>query len=815
MVEKRVMKHSLYTTLGIIIIATVMLVMSIQLVINHIQITDRLTAELKADAHQTGISLSQNIMPFIQSYAVAEYQNLVRNEIQHKKLLAILVSDQKMAEITGQDQYRTGYIQTLSGQFEEYNPANLNHGAILKNHYFSDVHNIVTPEGDIIGSVTIYTSDKKIKQALDELLLSSLIEFVLISITLTLLLFVAIQRFLLNPIYQTVAVIQQTDDSGIPTQEIKASGPAEIAQLTQTINTMIYAIRTSRAALAESEFRWKFAVDGRGDGLWDWQIETGAVYYSPQWKQLLKCPPDATVDSVEDWKKRLHPDDYQMALESMEQHILGNTKLFDSEHRMICDDGQEIWVHDRGIVVERTETGKPLRMIGTISDISDRIQTQQELEKTHRINKLIIETIPDLLWLKDTKGHYLLCNSKFELFFGAKEEEIVGNTDYDFVDQELADFFRKHDKHAMKAGKAVRNKERLTFAANGYEGLFETSKVPLASEDNEVIGILGIGHDITESDQLIHQLDETKQLLLSLVNAIPFFIYRIDLEGRFTFVNKAFSAYLQQSSENIVGQDFHKVLPKDWCENCHEVDQNVIKTKTTFHAVKPVFDMRSQTKDQQQYLEMIKLPIFDFNQRVTGIQGIFWDVTENILSRQALEHSAKHDSLTGLPNRYLFNELIQTVMHRCDRNNHLMALLYLDLDGFKEVNDNLGHEAGDQVLIDIAHPLKAALLRKEDIVARLGGDEFVIAIGDLNTKQEIIPILERLLADLHLTLPCEKNGTTVQLEVTASIGISFYPQSSPISFDELLRQADDAMYQAKNSGKNRYFFYDDTQPPPG
>lgn len=194
---------------------------------------------------------------------------------------------------------------------------------------------------------------------------------------------------------------------------------------------------------------------------------------------------------------------------------------------------------------------------------------------------------------------------------------------------------------------------------------------------------------------------------------------------------------------------------------------------------------------------------------MTGIQGIFWDVTENILSRQALEHSAKHDSLTGLPNRYLFNELIKNVMHRCDRNNHLMALLYLDLDGFKEVNDNLGHEAGDQVLIDIAHPLKAALLRKEDIVARLGGDEFVIAIADLSAQQEIIPILERLLTDLHLTIPCEKDGTTLQLEVTASIGVSFYPQSNPISFDELLRQADDAMYQAKNSGKNRYYFFDD------
>lgn len=588
MLKKWLMKHSLYVTLGSIIIASVMLVMSIQLVINHIHITESLTTELKLDAHQSGISLSENLSPFIESYAVAEYTNLIQNEIQHKHLLAIIVSDRNMAEITGSNQYKTGYIQIQPNQFVEYDPSNQNHRAALKDSYFTDTHHISTTSGKPLGDVTIYVSDQKIHQALDTLLIESVSNMFILSFSLTLLLFLAIRQFLLAPLTKTISLIEKTDDAGIPTQEIKASGPTEIAQLTQTINTMIHTIRASRVALAESEFRWKFAVDGRGDGLWDWRVDTGEVYYSPQWKNILGCSSDAVVNDLEDFKVRLHPADYQIVWENMQRVLDGETAIFDSEHRLCRDDGQIIWVHDRGVVVEYTDKNTLLRMIGTITDISDRIAAQEELKRAHSINKLIIETIPDLLWLKDSEGRYLLCNSKFEQFFGAKEADIIGNTDYDFVDQELADFFRKHDKNAMVAGKAVRNKEQLTFASNGFEGLFETTKVPLVSEDNEIIGILGIGHDITELDELIHQLSETKQLLLSLVNAIPFYIYRVDLEGRFTFVNKAFSAYLQQPSESLIGQDFHQVLPQTGVKTAMKLTERSLTLKPLFMLSHPL-----------------------------------------------------------------------------------------------------------------------------------------------------------------------------------------------------------------------------------
>ncbi len=188
--------------------------------------------------------------------------------------------------------------------------------------------------------------------------------------------------------------------------------------------------------------------------------------------------------------------------------------------------------------------------------------------------------------------------------------------------------------------------------------------------------------------------------------------------------------------------------------------------------------------------------------------GFNTDVTERIEHQRALEYSAKHDSLTGLPNRFLFSELIQSAMHRCRRNNKLLAILYIDLDEFKDINDNHGHDIGDAVLRTSASRMQE-IVRQEDVVARIGGDEFVIAISDLANAQEIIGLVKRLLSRLSAPILHEsQKHAPLKLRVSASIGISFYPQHHDIGSDALLRQADQAMYSAKESGKNRYDFFD-------
>lgn len=167
-------------------------------------------------------------------------------------------------------------------------------------------------------------------------------------------------------------------------------------------------------------------------------------------------------------------------------------------------------------------------------------------------------------------------------------------------------------------------------------------------------------------------------------------------------------------------------------------------------------------------------------------------------AQAALQRIAWHDALTGLPNRTLLADRLRQDMRRVRRNQQFLVLAYIDLDGFKAVNDTHGHEVGDRVLVEIARRMRA-VLRDVDTVARLGGDEFAAIFTDLAEASLSAPLIERLLATI--AAPVDIDG--LSLQVSGSIGVSYYPQHGDIEAEQLLRQADHAMYQAKLSGRNR------------
>ena len=182
--------------------------------------------------------------------------------------------------------------------------------------------------------------------------------------------------------------------------------------------------------------------------------------------------------------------------------------------------------------------------------------------------------------------------------------------------------------------------------------------------------------------------------------------------------------------------------------------------------------------------------------------ALFADITPQKRHQQQLEFIAHYDSLTRLPNRILFADRLHQGMIQTQRREQILAVVYLDLDGFKEVNDTHGHDIGDRLLIILSERFKN-VLREGDTIARLGGDEFVAILLDLDEKDDCLPLVNRLL-DAAVTTA---HADHLNLNVSASVGITFYPQGKNISEDEILRQADQAMYKAKQGGKNRYHIY--------
>jgi diguanylate cyclase (GGDEF)-like protein len=186
--------------------------------------------------------------------------------------------------------------------------------------------------------------------------------------------------------------------------------------------------------------------------------------------------------------------------------------------------------------------------------------------------------------------------------------------------------------------------------------------------------------------------------------------------------------------------------------------------------------------------------------------ALFSDISQIKEHQSQLEYIAHYDALTALPNRMLLSDrLLQNIL-QCKRRKQSLAVVYLDLDGFKAVNDNHGHAAGDQLLIALAARMKHAL-REGDTLARIGGDEFVAVLRDLTDIRTSEPLLTRLLAAAAKPV---KIGD-FYLHVSASLGVTFYPQKEDVNADQLLRQADQAMYHAKVAGKNRFHFFDAEQ----
>lgn len=239
-------------------------------------------------------------------------------------------------------------------------------------------------------------------------------------------------------------------------------------------------------------------------GSWEFDVAGGQSWWSAQMYALMGLDPARGVPSFEDYLACLHPQDRPVVLEAL-QHMAAGRQPTPSLYRSNPEHGPTRWLSPT-VHCEYDVAGKAIKFAGTVLDVTAIKETETALRESEARLRTLIDTIPDLVWLKDPEGTYLFCNTVFERLYGARQADIVGKTDYDFVDAELADSFRAHDRKATEAGHPSRNEEWLTFASGGYRGLFETIKTPVRAPDGQLIGVLGIARDITALREAQEQL---------------------------------------------------------------------------------------------------------------------------------------------------------------------------------------------------------------------------------------------------------------------------------------------------------------------
>ncbi|MBI3432973.1 MAG: EAL domain-containing protein [Hydrogenophilales bacterium] len=422
----------------------------------------------------------------------------------------------------------------------------------------------------------------------------------------------------------------------------------------------------------------------------------------------------------------------------------------------------------------------------------------RNLEESEQQKNLILRTVPDLVWLKDAAGAYRMCNSAFERFFGAHESDIVGKTDFDFVPPDLARFFRRKDEAVMAAGHLLKNEEWVTFANDGARVLLETLKTPLRDRDGRILGVLGISRDITEREHASRQLT----LVNFALNHVKEAAYLADEQGCFHYVNDEACRALGLPRESllkmrVIDIDGDVTQPEQW-----QAFWAQLKTQKTM-----TFESRHKASDGNAFPVEINANYFEFSGQAY-VLGLVRDITERKGVEEQIRNLAYFDALTRLPNRRLLMDRLGQALSASHRSGEFGALLILDLDQFKTLNDTQGHDVGDRLLVEVAQRL-VTHMRQEDVVCRLGGDEFVVVLEGLGHDEQHAANEAEVIAEkvrFELNQPYSLSINETKYHGATSIGLTLF-QGQDASVDMLLKQADVALYQAKGAGRNAVRFF--------
>lgn len=306
-----------------------------------------------------------------------------------------------------------------------------------------------------------------------------------------------------------------------------------------------------------------------------------------------------------------------------------------------------------------------------------------------------------------------------------------------------------------------------------------------------------------EKEQLLSDLNQKSELLRSVIDENPDPVIVKNWDGKFILVNNACATLYGSTPDDMIGKDDGDYIPDQEQADFfkHNVQKIMLEEKTQI-VYEDSFD--SKTGKKRHYKSM-KIP-YKSSKGERQILVIAHDITKQKEQQEKLAYMAHYDVLTNLPNRVTLTERIEQAMAQTRRREELIAITYIDLDGFKEVNDTYGHTVGD-ALLNVLSLKMTHLLRKGDTVARVGGDEFVALLLDLSDKEIVNSFLNKFLETIAEPL----NIDGFEVKVSASIGVTFYPQAKEMTSKQLIREADQAMYQAKISGKNRSVFFEELE----
>ena len=427
------------------------------------------------------------------------------------------------------------------------------------------------------------------------------------------------------------------------------------------------------------------------------------------------------------------------------------------------------------------------------------VRTAESLRDELHFIQQLIESIPQPIFFKDAaQRRYLGVNEAWEKFFGIPREKFVGKTVFELYPHTPDLAMRHHAKDEdLFSRPGSQSYEAAIVAADGKVHHTIYNKATFNKPDGGVAGLIGTITDVSQLKDMEAALRASEARFRDLTELSSDWYWEQDDEFRITQVSSRLEQFNLDPAEDIGRRrrEFSRLAVQEDHWQAHEADLEAHRPFTDFEYVRHDLNGNLRT------ISISGRPIFDEHGRFKGYRGTGRDITEQKQVGERIRHMAHHDALTDLPNRALLHDRISQGIVHAKRRGRPIALLFVDLDRFKNVNDSLGHSVGDRLLRAVAQRLQACT-RSSDTVSRLGGDEFVVMLTDLAQSADCNVVAQKVLASLSQAYTIDGH----ELHVTPSIGICTYPQDGE-DVETLMSNADSAMYHAKEMGRNNYQFF--------
>ncbi|MFC0132346.1 sensor domain-containing diguanylate cyclase [Massilia eurypsychrophila] len=643
--------------------------------------------------------------------------------------------------------------------------------------------------GERIGTVEVEMDDVRSRQEL----LRKQSNYALVlagQLAISLLLIVLfLNKRLLSPL-RTLTGFSDRLSRGDFETPLELHGSDELGRLSSQMEQMRVAIRHLFEDIGRREERFRTIVTQvpgavfrvRPDGVIDFVSDAIADIsgYPAAWVMR---------GSVEAWTDLIAPDDRRMQRRVVREAIAAGLP-YQVEYRIIDALGTERWVDEKGQPLVGPD-GAVLWIDGILSDISERKHDQVRIEGLLAEQSAILDNVMfGVMFLR--RRRVVSVNRRCEELFGYTSGQLTGaSMALLFTSEQEFEESGSHQYATLADGKYF-TEERQYLRSDGSTVWCLASGYALDPQRPED-GSIWVFADVTE-----RKLAEEKlRLSATVLEHIADGVMVIDVNGRIVAINPAFTQITGYIEIEAIGQD--SMLTRSsrhdisfYLEMWEDLRENGFWRGE-------VWNMR---KNGELYLEWLTVSaVRDNHGEITHYVAVFSDITKVKESQDKLDHMAHHDPLTALPNRLLFHDRLQHALQRAGRDKEQLAILFIDLDRFKNVNDTLGHHVGDELLKQVAIAL-AGELREGDTLARLGGDEFIVLLENIDGQAGAGHVAGKLVSMFEQPFMV----ADYELFVTGSVGISVYPQDAT-DLNMLIRNADVAMYQAKARGRNGFQFY--------